>query len=162
MFKVICKILLCALLLSFCVCKTNWINTSKEQRSKRCELGFAIADYAFGRYRLATDERRIGLALVSGSNLYTVIDGGDMPYTKNHLIEGRNTIFCREVKNCSLFIAWILELLQTVSKWLRTNVMYTLPNYPYPISPIRLLLPSQRLEESRHLHIWANFILSSN
>jgi len=87
MFKVICKILLCALLLSFCVCKTNWINTSKDNDQSGAnsvsQLQIMPSDVTGWQQMNGAS----GWLIVSGSNLYTVIDGGDMPYTKNHLIE---------------------------------------------------------------------------
>jgi hypothetical protein len=87
MFKVFCKIFLCALLLSFCVCKTIWINTSKDNdlsgANSVAQLQIMPTDVTGWQQTNGAS----GWVIVSASNLHNYIDGGDMLYITNNLIE---------------------------------------------------------------------------
>ncbi|MGB7568168.1 MAG: hypothetical protein WBM07_09925 [Chitinivibrionales bacterium] len=87
MLKVTGKFLLCSFLLSFCLCKTIWINTSKDNdlsgANSVAQLQIMPADVSGWQQSGGAS----GWTILSASNLHTILDGGDMPYLQNHLIE---------------------------------------------------------------------------
>src|SRR5271157_771243 len=83
MIKEICKILLCAFLLSFCTCKTIWINTSKDNDSiGATNVGqLQITSMDLGSWQQA------GFNEYSSVGLWGPIDGAAQTYISQGVIE---------------------------------------------------------------------------
>jgi len=133
MVKGIWNVLLCMFLLSFCTCKTIWINTSKDNDSSGAnsvsQLEIMPTDVT-GWQQVAPP-----WSIISASNLHTVMDGGDILYIQNHVIEagiqylqGPNSkqiqTYCMDFGNQINSHQMFLDQKQTAP------VILNIPNYP--------------------------------
>jgi hypothetical protein len=134
MLKVFCKIFLCAVLLSFCVCKTNWINTSKDNdqsgANSVAQLQIMPSDVTGWQQTNGAS----GWETYSASNLHNLIDGGDMQYTSRGLIEmGQQTlgsgqkiliVYCMDFGNAAN------SKLMYGDKYNANSPLLAIPNFP--------------------------------
>jgi|GEM_PF-2162442 len=81
------KLSLCVLVSSLCLCKMIWINTSKDNDQSLAnnvgQLQITTTDVT-GWKQIAGPT---GFSTFSASNFNQDVDGGDVPYTKNGMIE---------------------------------------------------------------------------